>query len=282
MLTSFVTLTLASLALSSPLTPRQTGSDGRPTRQYFVRNNCPSNINLYIAGTFDSNIARGATVTKTLSDNAGFFYTDANGGSPTTPGTVRTAFSANFYYLVKDPNFVNVELQVAPRGRNATNGFCQTISCGSIGCNQAFPAPPTRFPNPNTGLDGTAPSNPYFECPVDNTDYDITFCPSGSFPRRGNAIHPNGNTSKCLDVRDASFQNGTPVQIYDCNGTPAQRWTVNKGSTKVRLDGTDFCLDAGSNPASGVGLKIWQCFDNLPAQQWNYTLDNRIALEGQG
>ena len=35
-------------------------------------------------------------------------------------------------------------------------------------------------------------------------------------------------------------------------------------------------------PANGVGMKIWQCFDGLPAQQWFYTDDNRIALENQG
>ena len=97
---------------------------------------------------------------------------------------------------------------------------------------------------------------------------------------------------------------------YDCNGTPAQRWLINRGSTKVQLAGMNFCLDAGSSasshsrllnfrfslsdsdfpfeielligPANGVALKIWQCYDNLPAQQWYFTDDSRIALEGRG
>lgn len=29
-------------------------------------------------------------------------------------------------------------------------------------------------------------------------------------------------------------------------------------------------------------MKIWQCFDDLPAQQWYYTDDNRIAVENHG
>ena len=29
-------------------------------------------------------------------------------------------------------------------------------------------------------------------------------------------------------------------------------------------------------------MKIWMCYDNLPAQQWFFTDDNRIALENQG
>ena len=29
-------------------------------------------------------------------------------------------------------------------------------------------------------------------------------------------------------------------------------------------------------------MKIWKCFDNLPAQDWFYTADLRIALTGMG
>lgn len=29
-------------------------------------------------------------------------------------------------------------------------------------------------------------------------------------------------------------------------------------------------------------MKIWQCYDNLPAQQWFYTGDNRVALTNRG
>ncbi|KAJ8700662.1 hypothetical protein PTI98_003670 [Pleurotus ostreatus] len=114
----------------------------------------------------------------------------------------------------------------------------------------------------------------------------------------GAPIHPNGNRGKCMDVRGNTLVNGTPVQIYDCNGTGAQKWIVQKGQTKVRLAGTNFCLDAGSSkrvssnflnqlthdsdPANSVRMKIWQCYDNLPAQEWYYTGDNRIALFNKG
>jgi hypothetical protein len=90
---------------------------------------------------------------------------------------------------------------------------------------------------------------------------------------------------------------------YDCNGTKAQKWVINHANTKVRVAGTNFCLDAGTriiiifwlfrllmhlniplriDPTSGVGMKIWQCFDGLPAQAWYYTNDNRIALTDRG
>ena len=37
---------------------------------------------------------------------------------------------------------------------------------------------------------------------------------------------------------------------YDCNGTPAQNWVFAKGSTKVQLSGTNFCLDAGTSTSA--------------------------------
>ena len=73
-----------------------------------------------------------------------------------------------------------------------------------------------------------------------------------------------------------------PPYSYDCNGTPAQNWTITTGETKVQLAGTNFCLDAGSTPGNGVGMKIWQCYAGLAAQEWYLTDDNRIALENQG
>ncbi|KAF8513975.1 ricin B lectin domain-containing protein [Gautieria morchelliformis] len=106
--------------------------------------------------------------------------------------------------------------------------------------------------------------------------------PSATPPHTSSLIHPNGNNAKCLDVRGNVQANGTPVQIFDCNGTGAQKWVINSSNTKVQLANTNFCLDAGSNPANFVGMKIWTCFDNLPAQAWFYTGDLRIAVTGKG
>jgi len=156
--------------------------------------------------------------------------------------------------------------------------FCSSISCTSLTC-AAFQQPPTAFPP------GPLPPPPLFAC-VPDKGYDVTFCPDGTFPQppgdNGRALHPNGNSKKCLDVRGAVFANGTPVQIYDCNGTKAQKWVINRANTKLRVAGTNFCLDAGTNPVSGTYMKIWKCYDNLPAQAWHYTNDNRIALTGRG
>ncbi|KAF8970080.1 G-X-X-X-Q-X-W domain-containing protein [Flammula alnicola] len=265
-------LLLATPLVATPIAPRQI------TRQYTVINKCPSDVNLFIAGALDSSIPAGGSVTRTLPVDAGFFYTDANGGDGNSAGTTRAGFFENFYYIVKDPSYLNIGMTVAPHGQTSSSGFCTVAECESVDCTTAFSFPPTGFMVPTN----VPPSPPLYLCNTPNTNYDITFCPTGKFPTAGATIHPNFNTAKCMDVRGANFANGTPVQIYDCNGTPAQSWTIRRGSTKVQLTGTNFCLDAGTHPANGIGLKIWQCYDNLPAQQWYYTEDNRIALEGQG
>jgi hypothetical protein len=35
-------------------------------------------------------------------------------------------------------------------------------------------------------------------------------------------------------------------------------------------------------PGNGVGMKIWQCYDNLPAQTWVYNTDSQFVLSGRG
>ncbi|TFK60832.1 carbohydrate-binding module family 13 protein [Pluteus cervinus] len=94
-------------------------------------------------------------------------------------------------------------------------------------------------------------------------------------------IKPGGDMSKCLEVAGADYENGVPVELNDCNGAANQYWLLKAGETKIQANGTNYCLDAGSSPQSGVGLKIWQCYDNLAAQDWYFTDDHRIALNHQ-
>ncbi|TRM64086.1 ricin B lectin domain-containing protein [Schizophyllum amplum] len=97
----------------------------------------------------------------------------------------------------------------------------------------------------------------------------------------GQALHPNGNSGKCLNVAGEAAD-GTPVQIEDCNDSANQKFVLSRGTTAVKLAGTNFCLDAGENIGNGQSMKIWQCYDNLAQQTWYYTADNRIAVQGYG
>src|SRR6185295_6290723 len=50
-----------------------------------------------------------------------------------------------------------------------------------------------------------------------------------------------GLGGKCVDVAGAATANGTAIQLYDCNGTAAQRWTVGNDDGSIRALGK--CLD---------------------------------------
>ncbi|TRM55480.1 ricin B lectin domain-containing protein [Schizophyllum amplum] len=97
----------------------------------------------------------------------------------------------------------------------------------------------------------------------------------------GQALHPNGSSGKCLNVA-GDVANGTPVQIDDCDDSSAQKFVLSRGTTAVKLAGTDFCLDAGEDVGNGASMKIWQCYEGLAQQTWYYTEDNRIAVQGAG
>ncbi|GAA2341943.1 lectin [Streptomyces kunmingensis] len=75
-----------------------------------------------------------------------------------------------------------------------------------------------------------------------------------------------GLAGKCLDVAGASSANGTAVQLYDCNGTTAQQWTVGSDGT-IRALGK--CLDVtGNSTADGARLQLWDCAGSAN-QKWS-------------
>jgi len=77
-----------------------------------------------------------------------------------------------------------------------------------------------------------------------------------------------GLAGKCLDVAGANSADGTPVQLYDCNGTAAQSWS-RPGDGTIRALGK--CLDvAWGGTADGTKVQIASCSGN-PAQQWVYS-----------
>ncbi|MCX4238066.1 RICIN domain-containing protein [Streptomyces sp. NPDC020707] len=86
---------------------------------------------------------------------------------------------------------------------------------------------------------------------------------TGESSGSGSAV--KGLAGKCVDVAGANPANGTPVQLYDCNGTAAQQWSVGSDGT-IRALGK--CLDAaGGGTADGTPVQLWDCA-GVPAQQW--------------
>ena len=79
----------------------------------------------------------------------------------------------------------------------------------------------------------------------------------------GSVTTPSG---LCLDNDAASTANGNKVQIWDCNGSVAQKWTYVEAGSTLRVQGK--CLDIpGGGTANGLKLQLWDC-NSTAAQVW--------------
>jgi hypothetical protein len=75
----------------------------------------------------------------------------------------------------------------------------------------------------------------------------------------------NGPGGKCVDVRAANSADGTPVQLWDCNGTNAQAWTVASDGS---LQALGKCLDiTNQGTTAGTPIQLWTCWGGAN-QKW--------------
>ena len=110
-----------------------------------------------------------------------------------------------------------------------------------------------------------------------------TFTWSGT---QGGTTNPGGGTGpitglagKCADVAGANSANGTAVQLYDCNGSAAQSWTVGTDGT-VRALGK--CLDvSGAGTADGTQIQLYDC-NGTTAQRWTANASQQLVGAGSG
>lgn len=107
-------------------------------------------------------------------------------------------------------------------------------------------------------------------CPQTMTvDYVRAYANSGGTtppPTGAGAI--TGLAGKCADVAATNSGNGTPVQLYTCNGTAAQNWTLAADGS-VRALGK--CLDGQRRlDRQRRQRQLWDC-NGSGAQKWTYT-----------
>ncbi|KAG6872922.1 hypothetical protein C0995_005180 [Termitomyces sp. Mi166 len=265
--------TLFSVVAFTSLLPGSLG------RVFNIFNNCPQSINIYISGKSQGKVMTGTTLVRNLAKNwSGSIYTDANGGYPDGSNGTKAGFYGkdNYYYIVDEAR-LNTGLRITPDAP-VKNGFCQPAMCDNKACNSAiYHVDPTTFPPPSS----TPPEAPLYSCPGSEVGYQVT----GGFPSPKNsppvAIHPNGDKSKCLDVRGGVFVNGTAIQIYDCNGSKGQQWLISAAFTLISLfEISAYNVDARSAyPKNGDKVELWIYSDSrLPFQSWLYTEDKRLRL----
>ena len=75
---------------------------------------------------------------------------------------------------------------------------------------------------------------------------------------------------KCMTVAGGSPEDGTPIRLSTCSGSPSQRFVLNAVYDLVNLNpAAPKCVDAqDKNIANGTKLQLWTCY-GTPNQKWH-------------
>ncbi|HEY3610681.1 MAG TPA: glycosyl hydrolase [Pseudonocardiaceae bacterium] len=117
---------------------------------------------------------------------------------------------------------------------------------------------------------------------IQATYFDATVLHQGQIqlPSGGGATGPiTGFHGLCLDDRASGTANLNPVQVYTCNGTNAQQWTVGPSNTLTVLG---KCLDVqGGGTANGTTVELFDC-NGTGAQVWQPESDGALRNPQSG
>jgi hypothetical protein len=80
----------------------------------------------------------------------------------------------------------------------------------------------------------------------------------------------------CVDVRDGVTADGTPIVLFQCHGSPNQRWFIGHGQI---AENYGSCMDVqGSAAVDGSAIILVSC-NARPSQQWR-VIDGEIIGVG--
>jgi len=157
-------------------------------------------------------------------------------------------------------------------GGTASGSLVDLYTCNGTGAQVWQPQSNGELLNPQSGLCLTDPGS----STTLGTQLQIQAC-SGSANEvwaQPGSSNGGGGTSTgavtgyqglCLDVAGANSANGTKVDIYTCNGTNAQQWTVESNST---IQALGKCLDVtGGGTTNGTLVDLYTC-NGTGAQVW--------------
>jgi chitinase len=102
---------------------------------------------------------------------------------------------------------------------------------------------------------------------------------SGGTPPSGATGPIVGYDGLCLDDQAASTANFNPIQVYTCNGTNAQQWTVEPNNT---LQVLGKCLDVdAAGTTNGTTVDLYDC-NGTGAQTWQPQADGALLNPESG
>jgi hypothetical protein len=107
--------------------------------------------------------------------------------------------------------------------------------------------------------------------------FSVSASAGGGGPNPG-AGPITGYAGLCVDDRAANTADYNPVQVYTCNGTSAQQWTVSGGT--VQTLGKCLDVDAGGT-ANGTAVDLYGC-NGTGAQTWQPQANGELVNPESG
>lgn len=101
--------------------------------------------------------------------------------------------------------------------------------------------------------------------------------PSGAVAASG-AI--TGYGGGCVDDYGAGGSNGNKIDLYQCNGSGAQKWTVNSSGELVNA-ASGKCLNDAGYGGRGTRQILWTC-DGGSNEVWTHRADGEYVLKADG
>jgi beta-glucosidase len=177
-------------------------------------------------------------------------------------------------------NVVNTAASVSLSGSDSTSGQTLTYSATGLPAGVSI--------NASSGqLTGTPTANGTSTVTVTAKDGNgaqasqsfVWSVAPGTSSTGGGTGAITGYEGLCLDVRGASSADSTPVQVYTCNGTTAQQWTVESNGTVQALG---KCLDVtGAGTANGTLVQLYTC-NGTGAQSWQAQSNGELINTNSG
>ena len=186
------------------------------------------------------------------------------------------------------PGAAGQQWTAAGNGTLTLGGQCLDVTAGSTAANtpvdlsacdgaanQQWQTDNGELLNPQSGLcltvatGGSTPGSALDIAGCANSRAQWFTLPAGADGAGPTGPVDSGITGMCLDASDGNSVNLTPADLYACNGTTAQRWSLEPDGT-IRALG--MCLDVyGGGTSSGTRVELYTCESGDGAQQWRWS-----------
>ncbi|HXR74232.1 serine/threonine protein kinase [Actinocrinis sp.] len=155
-------------------------------------------------------------------------------------------------------------------------GGALTLGGGGAAASTANARPTTRSAPATTAA---SESPEAVVLPVGSASPSPSASPSATAPVQVTLINARSNT--CMDTAGRIFADGTKEDIWSCNGTPAQSWTLTPAG-QLTEDGGAYCLDDyGLEKTPGTRVVLWSC-NGGANQRWTIQPNGTIVSANAG